>query len=127
MGKAKKFKGIKVRFVFDDKDFPSSTQNVLYNSVDEFYERQKYDHPLLDYRKKTVELAEDNLTLYEVISCKPEGDANILINFRNCLKSPNCYRHSRYLTIEEIDEAMKEGYVIAVRGLNEIDSTEELV
>ena len=127
MGKAKKFKGIKVKFDFDDKDFPSSTQNVLYNSVDEFYERQKYDHPLLDYRKKTVELAEDNLTLYEVISCKPEGDANILINFRNCLKSPNCYRHSRYLTIEEIDEAMKEGYVIAVRGLKEIDSIEELV
>jgi len=36
MGKAKKFKGIKVRFHFDDKDFPISTQNILYNSVDEF-------------------------------------------------------------------------------------------
>lgn len=127
MGKAKIFKGMKIKIKLGIEDLEDKIMNIPYNSLDEFYEDNKYIHPLLlDTAKKDIEILEENLNLFEVVSCKPDGDINILLNFRKSLKGSNCYRNSRFLTLEEIDKSIKSGYVIAVKGLKEIDSIEEL-
>ena len=129
MKKAKIFKGMKIKINFNlgEEYEDLGILNIPLTDLKKWYEDNKDHHSLLwDVKLEDIKILENNLQLYEVVSCKPEGDVNILMNFRVNLKSPNCYNNSRYLTKEEIAEEIENGYVIAVRGLKEIDSVEEL-
>lgn len=126
MKKAKLFKGIKIQLPTEKGYEDMGVENIV-TSLETYYSNNKDYHPLLaGVKLEDIKVLETDIDLYEVVSCKPDGDINLLMGFRRSMKSPNCYRNSRFLTIEEIDKEMQDGYVIAVRGLKEIKSVDEL-
>lgn len=125
MKKAKTYKGIKVMIDLKD-DYLNSQKagllNVPYSTVEEFYKAQNGKHSYVDDNLEDIKLVEGNLTLYKILTCFPDGDITVLINFRRGFN----YKNARFETKKGIEQLLKDGYVIAVAGLGEIDSIEDI-
>lgn len=129
MKKAKTVKGIRVKFNTGDEYIDSKHENVPYTSKEELTKNLLGKHLLTAEKEDiaNIEVIAKDLILYEVVSCQPTNlEPNRAAEFRKNIGKPNFYKNSRYLTKKEIEQDLKNGYCIAVKGLGEIDSVEEL-
>lgn len=126
--KARIFKGIKIKINLGEGMDDYGIENVPYNTIDEFISKESESHPLLwDTERGNINLLESDLDLYKVVSCKPEGDPYILMGFRKNSHSPDYYNGGKFLTLREIDRKIKNGFVVAVDGVGEIDSIDDII
>lgn len=116
LGKAKTIKMNEIVFYDEETD----RRDKIYTdyTLDEYVERFAYP-----YSKENYTITED-VEVYPYISCKPRGDITVLINFR---KKVGKVHYNLYGTYEDIEEMLEDGYVIAIRGVGEIDSIEDLI
>ncbi len=129
MKKAKIVKGIRVKFNTGDNYIEARHENFPYVSKEELMKKQLGIHPLLAEKEDVtdIEIIAKDLILYEVVSCQSTNlEPNRAAEFRKNIGKPNFYKNSRYLTKKEIEQDLKNGYCIAVKGLGEINSIEEV-
>ena len=127
MAKAKVVKGIRVKFNnLVEKDY---YENFSYLSKEQLVKNLLGRHPLLydDEDVQGLEI-ETDVVLYEVVTCIVSNmEPDIVMRFRRTVGKPNFYkRNSRLLTIDEIKYFLDNNYAVAVKGLGEINSVEEL-
>lgn len=127
MAKAKVVKGIRVKFNnLVEKDY---YENFSYLSKEQLVKNLLGRHPLLydDEDVQGLEI-ETDVVLYEVVTCIVSNmEPDIVMRFRKTVRKPNFYkRNSRLLTIDEIKYFLDNNYAVAVKGLGEINSVEEL-
>src|SRR5699024_9865207 len=108
--KAKIYRGIKI------KNYHGELENVPYNSF-KYYEKVTEDTLGHEFVGKEPELFLCGLF-------KVEGDLNRLYKFRESLSQEKGYKH--LLNRSEVNEKLKSKYIVAVKGIGEIENIEEL-
>lgn len=109
--KVKVYKGIKI------KNYHGIIENVPYTSFEAYkkFTQDTYKHEFVG--------KEPELFLCGLF--KVDGNLSGLFNFREGLAKEKGYRN--LLNREEIAEKLKENYIVAVKGLGEIETIEELI
>lgn len=99
------------------------------NSETDFEEKLNIVRSLEDFKNDvenemytSIELLQDNLTLYKC-ELKHTSDLAELVNIRDRWKK-GFYKYDKFLTKEEIVNYLKNNYLVAVAGLQEIDLKE---
>lgn len=78
-----------------------------------------------EVKEEHLEVLQDNINLYKIAKCEPDGDLKVLYNFREKVGTPNFYRD--YATKQDIEKLINSGFFVAVKGIGEISSTEDII
>ena len=127
MKTAKVIKGIRVKFnTVLEKDY---YENFHYSSKEQLVKNLLGRHPLVYDNEDVAGLeVETDVLLYEAVTCIVSNiEPDIIIRFRKTVGKPNFYKNNgQLLTVDEIKYFLDNSYAVAVKGLGEIDSIDEL-
>lgn len=115
MKKAKKFKGRKILVKIDTGDTLTSYRKEM-NIVCSF---EDFKNDFNNNMYTSIELLQDNLILYKC-DIRKTNDLATLYNIRRTWEK-GIFIYDTYLTKNEIINLLKEDYLVAVQGLQEIE------
>lgn len=116
MKEAKKYTGRKIRRIYDMSSVEKKNIVEEFNIIESF-ESFKNDLENEDWK---IELLEDNILLYKCDIKTSNGNLEKLIEIRKYWEK-GIFEYRDFYTKSEIERLLKDDYLVAVQGLQEID------
>lgn len=122
-------KATKIKINRNLEDIPNETINILY-TIDELFEKNEHNTWLYGVEKKDIEILEKDVEVYRTVYLEVDEYTSIeQINyFRENLKNSKAYTSNAngYFDLEEIQEKINQGCLVAVERQGEIKDITEI-